>query len=62
MVSTHRYELKVTQDAVLRDAAFYPLTEFPKMQVNPDVKAEILEGLKTNWAKGCLYIGNQWKD
>ncbi|HVZ80883.1 MAG TPA: NUDIX hydrolase [bacterium] len=62
MVSTDRYELKVTPDAVLRDAAFYPLTEFQGMPVNPDVKAEILEGLKTGWAKGCLYIGNQWKD
>lgn len=62
MVSAEKFDLKVTPDAVLRDAAFYPLAEFPKMPVNPDVKAEVLEGLKTNWAQGCLYLGNQWKD
>ena len=62
MVTTEKYDIHVTPDAVLRDAAFYPLAEFPSMPVNPDVKAEVLEGLKTHWAKGCLYIGNQWKD
>jgi len=62
MVSTDKFEIKVTPDAVLRDAAFYPLSEFPQMTVNPDMKQEILEGLRTKWAKGCLYLGNRWKD
>jgi ADP-ribose pyrophosphatase YjhB (NUDIX family) len=55
-------EIKVTPDAVLRDAAYYPLSEFPKMRVNPDIKAQILEGLAQNWPGGCRYLGNEWKD
>ncbi len=62
MVSSDQFDIQVTPDAVLRDAAFYPLAEFPKMKVNPDVKLEILEGLKNNWAGGCKYLGNSWKD
>jgi 8-oxo-dGTP diphosphatase len=62
MVSSEQFEIHVTPDAVLRDAAFYPLSEFPKMTVNPDVKLEIMEGLKTQWAGGCRYLGNCWKD
>jgi mutator protein MutT len=62
IVSTTDTEIKVTKDAVLQDAAFYPLSEFKGMTVNPDVKAEILEGLKTDWPGGCRYLGNRWKD
>lgn len=62
VVTADHYNIKVTPDAVLRDAAFYPLSEFPNMTVNPDVKREILEGLKNNWADSCRYLGNQWKD
>jgi hypothetical protein len=32
------------------------------MKVNPDVKLEIVEGLKNQWAGGCRYLGNCWKD
>ena len=62
MVSSEKHEIKVTPDAVLRDASFFPLSDFPGMTVNPDVKQEIVEGLKSKWAKGCLYLGNRWKD
>ncbi len=62
MVEAEHFNIQVTQDAVLRDAAFYSLDEFAKMPVNPDVKKEILEGLATQWAKGCQYLGNRWHD
>lgn len=62
LVSTDRFIIKVTPDSVLRDAAFYPLEEFSSMTVNPDVKKEILEGLKNQWTMGCRYLGNRWKD
>ncbi len=62
LVSAQKFDLKVTQDAVLKDAAFYPLEEFPSMPINPDVKAEILEGLSKNWPGGCQYLGNRWND
>ena len=62
LVTTENYDLKVTQDKVLRDAAFYSLADFPRMQVNPDVKAEIVQGIAANWGGDCLYLGNRWKD
>ena len=62
LVSTERTDLKVTPDAVLRDAAFHPLSEFTGMTVNPDVKKEIMEGIATQWSAGCRYLGNQWRD
>jgi 8-oxo-dGTP diphosphatase len=61
-VSADRHELRVTPDGVLRDAAFYPLDQFASMTVNPDVKGEILEGIKRKWSESCRYLGNQWKD
>ncbi len=62
VVFSDQFEIHVTPDAVLRDAAFYPLTEFPKMKVNPDVKLEIMDGLKSGWSGGSRYLGNCWKD
>jgi ADP-ribose pyrophosphatase YjhB (NUDIX family) len=62
MVSAEQFDIHVTQDAVLRDAAFYDLKEFVDMKVNPNVKKEILEGLNNNWARGCRYLGNRWHD
>ncbi len=62
LVTAEHFNIKVTPDAVLRDASFYPLEEFPRMTVNPDVKSEILEGLKAQWPEGCRYLGNRWKD
>ena len=61
-VSTAQTELKVTPDAVLRDAAFHPLEEFPRMIVQPDVKQEILEGIQKGWSESCRYLGNRWRD
>ena len=61
-VTADHTNIKVTQDAVLRDAAFYPLSEFGSMPVNPDVKKEILEGISQNWSQGCRYLGNRWHD
>ena len=62
MVTAEHFNIQVTQDAVLRDAAFYTLEEFAKLQVNPNVKKEILEGLSQQWSKGCQYLGNRWHD
>lgn len=62
IVSAKQFNIKVTPDAVLRDAAYYPLEEFPQMTVKPDVKQEILEGLKNQWLESCRYLGNRWKD
>ena len=62
LVSAEEFSLKVTPDAVLRDAAFYPLADFSGMTVKPDVKQEILEGLKNHWPGSCRYLGNCWKD
>ena len=62
LVTTEKIDLKVTPDAVLRDAAFHPLSEFSNLAVKPDVRKEILEGLSSQWSGGCRYLGNQWKD
>ena len=62
LVTTDNYDIQVTQDGVLKGAAFQPLSEFPKLQVNPDVKAQILEGISNQWSQGCRYLGNEWKD
>jgi 8-oxo-dGTP diphosphatase len=62
LVTAEQFDLKVTPDAVLRDAAFYALSEFPQMQVNPDMKKEILEGIAKGWSESCRYLGNEWKD
>jgi len=62
LVTAENFELHVTQDAVLKGADFHPLSEFPKMQVNPDVKAEILAGIANQWSESCRYLGNEWKD
>jgi hypothetical protein len=62
LVTAEKTEIKVTPDAVLRDADFYPLSEFPKMPVNPDMKDEILSGISNHWVESCKYLGNQWKD
>lgn len=62
LVSAKKLDLKVTPDAVLRDAAFYPLAEFPAMPVNPNVKSEILDGISKNWTGSCRYLGNRWED
>ncbi|HET9869980.1 MAG TPA: NUDIX hydrolase [bacterium] len=62
LVSSSGGELKVTPDAVLRDAAFHPLADFAGLTVHPDVKGPILEGLATDWKAGLRYLGNQWKE
>ena len=54
--------IKVTKDSVLQDAAYYPLSDFPRMKINPDIKAEILEGIHKDWVGDCRYLGNIWKD
>ena len=62
LVTADKFDIKVTQDAVLKDAAFYPLSEFGGMAVNPDVKKEILEGIGNGWSESCRYLGNRWHD
>ncbi len=62
LVTAEKFEIKVTPDAVLRDAKFYPLSEFSGMQVNPDIKKEIINGISKQWVESCQYLGNQWKD
>ena len=62
LVTAEDMNIKVTQDAVLKGADLHPLSEFPKLQVNPDVKAEILEGIRKDWSESCRYLGNEWKD
>jgi len=62
LVDSSFYALNVTKDAVLKGADFYLLEEFSKMTVNPDIKTEILDGLKAKWTGDCLYLGNRWKD
>jgi 8-oxo-dGTP diphosphatase len=62
LVFANNFEIKVTQDAVLKGADFHSLSEFPKMTVNPDVKEEILLGISNGWAESCRYLGNRWKD
>jgi len=54
--------IHVTPDRVLKGAQFHPLTVFPSLTVFPNVKTEVLEGLKRSWEGPCLYLGNNWKD
>lgn len=62
LVTADNFNLKVTPDAVLRDAGFHPLGEFRDLKVNPDVKSEILEVLAGRWPENSLYLGNRWHD
>lgn len=62
LVTAPKMEIKVTPDAVLKDAKFHDLSEFSALTVNPDAKREILEGIAGNWKEGCRYLGNKWKD
>jgi len=62
LVTAEKFEIQVTTDEVLKDAQFYPFAEFSKMTVNPDVKAEITEGISNNWVESSRYLGNRWRD
>jgi len=62
LVTSSQAQIRVTPDGVLKDADYYPLEKFGQMTVNPDVKAEILEGIKQGWKNPLSYLGNQWKD
>jgi ADP-ribose pyrophosphatase YjhB (NUDIX family) len=62
LAQSSSHEIKVTQDQVLKDAAFFPLDQFLNMKVNPDVKQEIIEGVKNNWEGNLVYLGNRWND
>jgi 8-oxo-dGTP diphosphatase len=62
LVSTRHFEIKVTQDKVLKGADFFTLEDFSKMKVNPDVKKEIREGHQNHWRENALYLGNRWDD
>jgi ADP-ribose pyrophosphatase YjhB (NUDIX family) len=62
LVSADDPVLHVTPDAVLRDAGFYSLNDFSTMTVKPDVRSEVLEGISSQWAGNCRYLGNRWCD
>jgi ADP-ribose pyrophosphatase YjhB (NUDIX family) len=62
LVKTSDYEIRVTQDNVLKGADYHLLENFQNLTVNPDIKGEILEGTNNQWSANCLYLGNRWKD
>ncbi len=62
LVSTSSFDIKVTQDKVLKGADFFTFDDFMNKKVNPDVKKEIVEGLKNQWQGSALYLGNRWDD
>lgn len=62
LVTANSFEIKVTRDSVLVDAAFVSLEEFPGVPVKPDVKKEVLNGYREKWLKESLYLGNLWND
>ncbi len=60
LVQTQGTEIKVTQDKVLKGAAFFALDQFQTLKVNPNIKKEILEGEINHWQESCRYLGNRW--
>ncbi len=62
LVTCDKPEIRVTQDRVLKGAQFHPLGDLPGLPVYPNVKTEVLEGLKAGWTGPCLYLGNNWRD
>jgi ADP-ribose pyrophosphatase YjhB (NUDIX family) len=62
LVKTSDYEIRVTQDNVLKGADYHLLENFQNLTVNPDIKGEIFEGTNNQWSANCLYLGNRWKD
>ena len=62
LVKTSDYEIRVTQDNVLKGADYHLLENFQNLTVNPDIKGEIFEGTNNQWCANCLYLGNRWKD
>jgi 8-oxo-dGTP diphosphatase len=62
LVTTADTALTVTPDGVLRDAAYHSLADFMEMTVHPDVKLEILGGIRSGWKNSPLYLGNRWKE
>jgi len=41
---------------------FVPLSKLPNIKVYPDVRKELLAGLKTGFARPPRYLRNLWKD
>jgi 8-oxo-dGTP diphosphatase len=62
LVTTADTQLTVTPDGVLRDAAYHPLADFMKMTVHPDMKLEIMGGIRSGWKNSPVYLGNRWKE
>lgn len=62
LVETSNFNIIVTQDNVLKGAGYYSFDNFPTLTVNPDIKAEIFEGIQNHWAGDCQYLGNRWKE
>ena len=61
-VTSSDTHITVTPDNVLRDAAYYPLSELMSMTLHPDVRLELLEGIHSGWKNSPGYLGNRWKD
>ena len=62
LVTADHYEVKVTRDSVLKEAAFIPLEDLSTLSVRPDVKREIQNLVLGNGSNGVIYLGNLWKD
>ncbi len=62
LVKTRDTHLKVTPDPVLKGAQFHPLSGLSGLQIYPNVKQELLEGLQRAWKGPCRYLGNNWND
>ena len=62
LVKTSNFNITVTQDKILKGAGYYPFDNLSTLTVNPDIKAEILEGIRNHWSGDCQYLGNRWKE
>ena len=62
LVEAEPGEVKPGPDGVLKEARFHPWAALPGLTVFPDVKKELLEGLKSAWNSPAIYLGNRWDD
>jgi ADP-ribose pyrophosphatase YjhB (NUDIX family) len=62
LVDCPKPEVKVGTDGVLKDARFHPLAALESLTLYPNIKIELMEGLKRGWKGPCGYLGNNWKD
>ena len=51
-----------TSDKRLIDIKFIPLSRLPRLTIYPDIRKQLINGLRTGFANHPHYLRNLWKD